>query len=319
MSLARRLYYDLKPVIPAWVRIGLRRQRAARVLSRTPDWPIDPRAAKPPPDWKGWPEGKQFALVLTHDVEGQAGLPNCGPIMELEQEFGFRSSFNFVPEGEYRTPPELRAELSASGFEVGVHDLRHDGKLYRSKRKFQRAAEKINTYLREWNAAGFRSGFMHHQLDWLHALEIEYDMSTFDVDPFEPQPDGVHTIFPFWVEEPSADIPGGEKRGYFELPYTLPQDFTVFTVLNERSIDIWKRKLDWVADRGGMALLNVHPDYISFSRKNGTGTFPWGYYHQFLEYVESNYRNLFWNALPRDVARSLSKNQTETESFGKLG
>ncbi len=36
-------------------------------------WPIDPMAAKKPEGWKGWPEGKQFALVLTHDVDTQRG------------------------------------------------------------------------------------------------------------------------------------------------------------------------------------------------------------------------------------------------------
>ena len=42
---------------------------------------------------------------------------------------GFVSSLNFVPEGTYRTPPELRAELRQNGFEIGVHDFNHDGHL----------------------------------------------------------------------------------------------------------------------------------------------------------------------------------------------
>ena len=58
--------------------------------------------------------------------------------------------------------------------------------------------------MREWNAVGFRSGFMHHNLDWLHDLEVSYDSSTFDTDPFEPQPDGANTIFPFWVPGPNG-------------------------------------------------------------------------------------------------------------------
>ena len=124
--------------------------------------------------------------------------------MELEMELGFRSSFNFIPEGNYRVPPALRDDLTRNGFEVGVHDLRHDGRLFRSVAEFQSRAMRINQYLRDWNAVGFRSGFMLHNLDWLHDLEIEYDMSTFDTDPFEPQPDGRNTIFPFWVPRPPA-------------------------------------------------------------------------------------------------------------------
>ena len=59
---------------------------------------------------------------------------------------------------------------------------------------------------------------MFHNLDWLHELKIEYDASTFDTDPFEPQPDGVGTIFPFWVTGRQPD------EGYVEMAYTLPQD-----------------------------------------------------------------------------------------------
>ena len=49
---------------------------------------------------------------------------------------------------------------------------------------------RINGYAREWGASGFRSGFMLRNLDWLHDLDVQYDASTFDTDPFEPQPDG---------------------------------------------------------------------------------------------------------------------------------
>ena len=58
--------------------------------------------------------------------------------MELELDLGFRSSFNFIPEGSYRVPAELRQELTANGFEVGIHDLKHDGHLFSSRRKFKR-------------------------------------------------------------------------------------------------------------------------------------------------------------------------------------
>src|SRR6516165_10211674 len=169
--------------------------------------------------------------------------------MELDRKWGFRGSFNFVPKGEYAVPRELRDEIARSGFEVGVHDLRHDGKLYRSRRACAQKAVRINRHLKDWAAVGFRSGFMFHKLDWLHDLNIEYDASTFDTDPFEPQPGGCNTIFPFWV--PKAD--GG---GYVELPYTLPQDSTLFLLLAETSVDTWVQKLDCIATHGGMALLN---------------------------------------------------------------
>ena len=90
---------------------------------------------------KGWREGNKFAFVLTYDVESSAGLSNCRSLAQLEMELGFRSSFNFVPEGNYRVPAELRDELTARGFEIGIHDLRHGGHLFSSYRGFKRRAE----------------------------------------------------------------------------------------------------------------------------------------------------------------------------------
>jgi peptidoglycan/xylan/chitin deacetylase (PgdA/CDA1 family) len=291
------MYYRLKPMIPWIVRMELRRARARRLLRRFgASWPIDEGAGRTPVDWPGWPQGKQFALVLTHDVEGLRGLEQCARLAEMELRMGFRSSFNFVPEGVYATPDSLRARLEKQGFEVGVHDLHHDGSLYRSRASFRAQAERINHYLAAWRAGGFRSGFMFHNLHWLKELDIAYDSSTFDTDPFEPQPDGVRTIFPFWVARSAGS-------GYVELPYTLPQDVTLFIVLRETSIDVWKRKLDWLAAHGGLALVNVHPDYLAFDGQSHPNAYPAALYEAFLEHVASRYSDRCWHALPRDVAK----------------
>ncbi len=181
-----------------------------RLRERVGDvWPIMPGSQHPPEHWKGWPANKKFALVLTHDVESKNGLGKCRTLMKLEQDLGFRSAFNFIPEGSYTVPPELMEELTANGFEIGIHDLKHDGRLFASHRGFKRRAARINRYAREWGASGFRSGFMLRNLDWLHDLHVQYDASTFDTDPFEPQPDGGHTIFPFWVAHPNGDASSG--------------------------------------------------------------------------------------------------------------
>lgn len=298
MSLLNAMYYAFKPFLPQAARYTMRRLRANYILQTCTDWPVMESAGTPPSGWRGWPEEKQFALVLTHDVEGQAGLERCRQVVELETRHGFRSSFNFIPEGEYIATREIRDEITNAGFEVGVHDLRHDGSLFRSRKSFEECAVGINRYLKEWNAVGFRAGFMFHNLEWIKGLEIEYDASTFDTDPFEPQPDGVGTIFPFWV--------GGRKPGdgYVEIPYTLPQDATLFLVLREKNIDIWKRKTDWLAARGGMVHINVHPDYLAFGgRKPAINEFDAAKYEQFLCYVKERYAGAYWNALPREVGR----------------
>ncbi len=292
-----RAYYLIKPLLPWSVRIFLRRRRAiSRKAAFADTWPIDELAGATPPDWPGWPEGKQFAVVLTHDVEGNKGLQRVRQVIDIECKQGFRSSFNFVPKGEYGVPDELRRTVESAGFEVGVHGLEHDGKLYNSKAQFAAKAAAIKHYLREWNASGFRSPLMQHRLSWLHQLGAEYDASTFDTDPFEPEPDGVRTIFPFWV-------PGPAGGGYVELPYTLVQDFTLFTILREPTIALWKRKIDWIAAHGGMVLLNVHPDYICFGGNQARDEYPVSHYEELLTYLVDKYRGQFWHALPRDVGR----------------
>lgn len=303
--LRNRIYYRLKPFLPERLRMSLRRHHALRMLERSAGrWPVLPGSNRVPEGWPGWPEGKKFAVVLTHDVEGPRGLEKCRPLMELERELGFVSSFNFIPKGSYQTPPELRAELTSHGFEVGVHDLNHDGHLYDSPAVFARKAVEINWYLRDWGACGFRSGFMLNQLDWLHELDIAYDASTFDTDPFEPQPEGQGTIFPFWVPAPATGKDGDDGRGYVELPYTLTQDSTLFLLLGETTPDTWLRKADWIAEQGGMVLVNVHPDYLAFDGEEPQAlrTFPVDRYRALLVHLREKFGDTFWQPLPREVA-----------------
>ena len=294
-QLSQHCYYVVKPIIPPAARFAMRHWYSLPLRSvHAACWPI-PLACSLPIGWPGWPNGKRFAFALSHDVEGPRGLARCRMLAEFEMLLGFRSSFNFIPEGGYETPPELRRFLREHGFEVGVHDLHHDGKLYGSRQSFMNAVPKINHYLDAWGASGFRAGFMRHNLEWIKELNVRYDASTFDHDPFEPQPDGMHTIFPFWVQR-------SDGSGYVELPYTLPQDSTLFLVLREKTNTIWKQKLDWVAQHGGMAFLIVHPDYVAFNGRPSSTEFAVAQYHDFLSYTLERYRDVAWFATPEEIA-----------------
>ena len=137
------LFYLQKPFIPRSLQIYLRRYIVRYQRKKYNDiWPIDKKAGSTPPEFKGWPENKKFALILTHDVESKIGHDRCQQLVELEKRRGFRSSFNFVAE-EYRVLPDLRNYLVANGFEVGVHGLKHNGLLYLTKRIFDKKAQKI--------------------------------------------------------------------------------------------------------------------------------------------------------------------------------
>jgi hypothetical protein len=292
-----KLFYALKPLIPRSAQIALRRQVARHKRKKYGHvWPIDPRAGERPPGWPGWPDGKQFALVLSHDVDTLKGYNNVLKLADIEEEMGFRSQFNFVPERYGVISLDLLAEFKQRGFGIGVHGLKHDGKLFSSRKIFDERVPQINAYLQKWGTRGFTTPSMIRNHDWMHALDMDHCVSTFDTDPFEPQPEGVGTIFPFWVQ---GESPG--KR-FLELPYTLVQDFTLFVILGEKTIDIWKQKLDWVACNKGMALLNSHPDYMNFGDASyAPGEYPVQFCRDFLEYARSRYRGQYWPALPQHI------------------
>lgn len=265
-------------------------------------WPIDRNILSPPEYFNGWPSTKKFAFLIMHDVETYKGLNKCKQLMKIDLDLGFQSSFNFVPR-RYIVNDSLRNMLIDNGFEVGVHGLKHDGKLYNSYKTFSKRAIHINKYLRDWNAVGFRSPSMHHNLEWLHQLDVQYDSSTFDTDPFEPQSDGVRMIFPYWINYKISE------KGYIELPYTMPQDFTLFILMKEKTIDIWIEKLDWLIEKGGMVLVGVHPDYLNFgTKKMRYDEYPVQLYRELLLYVKKKYRNQYWNPLPRVLADFWKRN-----------
>lgn len=292
------LYYFFKPLLPRRAQLVLRRSLLKLQMQKAQQhWPILETASQKPEGWNGWPDGKKFAVVITHDVESLRGLKKCRALAEIDMDFGFKSAFNIVPR-KYIVPTAIRWWLVNKGFEIGIHDYNHDGKLFRNKKIFDTRAQIINQYIELWDTSGFRSAAMHHNLDWIADLNISYDCSTFDTDPFEPQPDGVNTIFPFTYQQKNSN------NCFVEIPYTLPQDFTLFVIKKEKDIKIWTEKLKWIAQNGGMATVIVHPDYINFDidGKKRFDEYRCELYMSFLDHIRSNYKDTYWNALPREVA-----------------
>jgi hypothetical protein len=297
LGLGKRLYYELKPLLPRAASRVLRRIQAGRSQEQSLlHWPIEDRYARL--QWEiprqvleltgrqslpfihFWPHERRFALVLTHDVETADGQAKVLRVADLEESLGFRSSFNFVPE-RYRLDWDLIRGLKRRGFEIGVHGLRHDGKLFRSEVEFRRRAQQINRHLKEWGSVGFRAPLTHRNPAWMQVLDIEYDLSFFDTDPYEPLPGGTMSIWPFIMGR------------FVELPYTLVQDYTLTAILGETTARPWLNKLEFIKRYFGMALLNSHPDYLE-SRP------AWDIYVEFLERVKG--MGDYWNGLPREIA-----------------
>jgi len=295
LSRARWLYYQLRPFIPRRATALARRAgQHASAESFPLGWPIEDRFVRflyAAHERSGattsrpfWPAGAPFAFVLTHDVERADGQAFVDNVARLDEQYGFRSSFNFVPD-DYAVDQGLARDLQARGFEVGIHGLKHDGKLFDSRKGFEQAARRIALHARALGAVGFRSPATHRNPRWMQDLDVEYDSSFFDTDPYEVMPGGTMSIWPFFC-------------GHFvELPYTLAQDHTLVTVLGEETPRLWLEKLEFIAHWGGMALVNVHPDYLR-------SAVHWRVYEQFLQHMHSlRQRSAYWHALPCEVAR----------------
>jgi hypothetical protein len=263
-AFARRTYYALRPVTPRRVQIAVRRA-FSRIQARTPfpRWPVEPAlhdmielvlrrvadsAGAPVPYIASWPQGRSWALVLTHDVETAVGRDAIEMVRAVEEAAGFRSSWNLVPE-RYRVDDELVEHLKSVGCEVGVHGLRHDGRDLESLRTLERRLTDMRRWARRWGAVGFRSPATHRVWEWMPKLGFDYDTSYPDTDPYEPMAGGCCSWLPFFNE------------GMVELPITLQQDHTVFVILR-RDESVWFEKTALLRGRGGMALALIHPDYM---------------------------------------------------------
>jgi hypothetical protein len=316
-SLARRGYYAVKPVLPHRLQIALRRS-FARVQrhARFPRWPVEPAlhdltafvlgrvadaAGEPVPYLAPWPAGREWALVLTHDVETGIGRDGIGRLRAVEEAAGYRSSWNLVPE-RYRVDDALVADLQNAGNEVGVHGLRHDGRDLGSLEILRERLPAMQRWAKRWGAVGFRSPATHRRWEWMPMLGFDYDSSYPDTDPYEPMPGGCCSWLPFFNQD------------QVELPITLPQDHTLFVILR-RDDRIWHQKAEVLRARGGMALLIVHPDYMLEEA-------PLSMYENFLNAYRDD--ETAWKALPREVsawwrARAATSIQYVDGSWSAIG
>jgi hypothetical protein len=300
--LIRGTYYWLRPFLPPIVRKRLQR---ALLKNRTtlpfPQWPVDRSVERileqllalsmtaqgvhrVPFVWF-WPDGATACAIMTHDIETLVGRNFSSRLMDLDDAAGIKSSFQIVPEGRYQIPEELVEEIRTRGFEINIHDLNHDGFLFASHERFKRRAEQINAYGVRYHALGFRSGGLYRNPAWYAALEFSYDMSLPSVAHLDPQRGGCCTLMPFFVGK------------LVELPLTTIQDYSLFHVLNDYSIDLWKRQLNAITRAHGLASFLVHPDYLIDRRARNT-------YQALLEHlVLMREERKIWIAPPREVDR----------------
>lgn len=296
VGMARKAYYRLRPLLPRSMQIALRRAVSRAQGSRTfPAWPEETSlhdfydfllelaadvAGEEVPYIAPWPDRREWALVLTHDVETASGYEHVSILRNVEVETGFRSSWNFVPK-RYEVDGSFLRALRADGFEIGVHGLYHDGLDLESEARLRERVPSMREYADRWGAVGFRSPATHRHWDLMPLLPFDYDSSYPDTDPYEPVSGGCCSWLPFHI----GDL--------VELPITLPQDHTLFVILGKADESIWVEKTRRLRKRGGMALLITHPDYMIDEDRVAA-------YERFLRTFASD--ETVWKVLPREVS-----------------
>jgi peptidoglycan/xylan/chitin deacetylase (PgdA/CDA1 family) len=293
-SPAFRMFYHVRRMIPAPIRQRVQQVRNRRLKVPT-RWYIPAnleefllRRDRPVPSL--WPQEAEYALVLTHDVEEQSGFDFILHVADIEEKLGLRSCWNIVPH-KYRIDHGILNELRARGHEIAVHGYNHDGRLFLTKSIFDHRVGPINEAVKQLGACGFRSPMVHRNLNWMQALDIGYDASCFDIDPYQAMPGGVQGIWPFRVGR------------FVELPYTMPQDHTLFITLKESSTRIWQEKLHFLRKHHGMALMLTHADYLTV--RQGLQM-----YERFL--TETCETTRPWHVLPREMAAWFAEYEEQT-------
>jgi hypothetical protein len=298
--LVRQVYYLMRPLFPVSFRKHLQRLALKDWDSIPfPAWPVDltienlmetiwesllrSQDLKEIPFIWFWPDGHSCACMMTHDVETEAGRAFCTTMMQMEKKHGISSAFEVVPEQRYVVTDRYLDDIRGGGCEVCIHGLNHDGHDFSSETIFFERAKKINMYAKNWGALGFRSPVLYRNLDWLHALQFSYDMSVPNVGHLDAQRGGCCTVMPYFI----GDI--------LELPLTTIQDYSLFNILEQRSLDLWMKQIAMIREKHGLISFIIHPDYVNESWSSDV-------YDRLLgRLVELHEEHHAWLALPKEI------------------
>jgi len=318
-SPAAKLYYLIRPILPVAIRKHLQKMRLSDWDKRPfPRWPVDrtvddlmeqllllamdaQNVNRIPFIWF-WPEGATGCAVMTHDIETSAGVDFCPALMDINDSFGISASFQVVPEERYNVTQEFLDSLRARGFEVAVHDLNHDGHLFRDRKSFSERVAKINMYGKQFGATGFRAGVLYRNQKWFDLLDFEYDMSVPNVAHLDPQRGGCCTVMPYFVGK------------VLEIPVTMTQDYSLFHILKNYSTGLWEQQIELILEKHGLINLIAHPDYLTGEKEQRV-------YEAFLARL-SQLRQMrqLWITIPGEVNRWWRQRaeMTIVESDGQL-
>lgn len=263
--LTTRLRFNYRK-IPVNFRVALAKRlyasrRLALEKNSFPDWPIDKsievlrylQAPTEPASRESiWPQGKRFAFAVSHDLESKEGFKDLEYLLNLDMDYGFRGCWNVVAELIQGYPEKIKI-LQNANCEIGCHGYNHDNRLaFLPEEQMRARLQDCARYSSKYQIRGFRSPSLLRTLRLMRQLAdyFDFDSSYPDTDRFSEtgQVNGCCTIRPFFI------------NGIVELPITLPMDSSMLFMgyNDEQMLEIWLKKLNWIKQRQGLALINIH-------------------------------------------------------------
>ncbi|MGY5859846.1 MAG: hypothetical protein RTU63_10790 [Candidatus Thorarchaeota archaeon] len=218
---------------------------------------------------------KDFGVVMSHDVDTREGYEfGLSKFVEIEKQEDIVSTFNIVPNSPaYDLDPDLVTSLVRDGFDIGMHGLHHDGKFAflsddeQRVRIFESAkrAKELNL-----SSIGYRAPWLHRtkkMVRYLTEAGFEWDSSFPDTDDSTPgyAVTGSRTVFPFYPLYRDGET--WKQSPMLEIPVSMPQDWSLiyYYKLSEESIlRVWKKKIEYIKSKGGVAVFIIHPDQEDF-------------------------------------------------------
>ena len=231
---------------------------------------LDPSTDEKKEFWK-----KDFGVIMTHDVDTRVGYEyGMSKFAEMERAEDMVSTFNIVAKSPvYEISEDFIRTLVEDGFDFGMHGLLHDAKfpflpVTEQKERIERSAARSREL--GLSSIGYRAPLLHRTKTMIqHLTEAGYDWDSSFPDTDDSTigyaATGSRTIFPFY---PLYREDGEwHQSSVLEIPVSMPQDWTLlyyYKLSEENMLRVWKKKMEYIKSKGGLAVFILHPDPEDF-------------------------------------------------------
>jgi hypothetical protein len=117
-------------------------------------------------------------------------------VADVEQHYGFLSSWN-LPLAQYPIDWATVERVRRTRLRNRRSRLAHDGRMFRGEADFAELGPLLEPLAREHSLVGFLSPSTLRRAERIPNMAFEYDSTFADTDPYELQPGGSCSIFPF--------------------------------------------------------------------------------------------------------------------------